>query len=1516
MEQAKEKKIFTGKIKRFLWRTAKFSLVITLSLLITLIILIQFPSFQTWVGKQASTYYSNKLKTKIKIEKVYLSFFYEVKLEGIYVEDLHKDTLLYCKSLDVHIVDFSLKKEFLEINTVYLKNSTSKIIKYKQEENFNYQFIVNYFVSKDTTPKDSSKFNILYGKLVLDNVNFTFQNINDTSLIKGFNYSNIKITDLHASLKDFVFEKDTLHFKVENLTMKEKCGFELKELNALIKIAQDEIRFDSLKLVTSNSYLHGSVAFTQEINNNFSDFVNKVAMNITLKDTSKVSATDISYFVPQIIGLKEVINLEGKIRGTVNNLSGTKMKIKFGKKTEFVGDFKIVDITEPEQFYLHFNIKQLTTNRNDLEKIQIPPYNNINYIQLPQNFSKLGTINYKGTIDGFLSDIAAKGTLKTAIGILSTDIGVSNIGVKNKLLAYHGKIQTKLLNIGNFLQIPNLGTITASIQIEGEGTQLNNLNAKISGDISQIDYNKYNYAKLKLDGAFNNKKFIGTVDLKDPNADLNFNGIVNFNDKLPDLDFITTINHFDLKKLHLITGSDSVNNLTSQIAINLKGSNLDNLSGRINFDNTNYQVNEKNYNLNSFDLKLDQETPDKIIKLTSSVLDLKIEGSYKASNLLACINKYIDKYYPTTSKQSINKKEVQYVDKFNYKIKIKKLGIINGLIAPDLMIAPGTTVEGNFDAVVNELSLNGHTDYINYKTYELKNWDIKANSLANSIEINTTIDKAWMSDSLFLLNLKLNTKSYNYKSDFKLNWDNKSVRKNSGDWEGNIIFSKKDLDLHFSKMQVYIADSLWILNDSTDHITFDTTGKINFRMVHLKNMNQEINLGGSISKNPIDKLTFEFKDFKLDQLNPLITSSELKLKGLLTGNANLIDFYNKTIFTSDFNFADLFINQKKLGNGEVKNTYNSSKDIVTLDGFFSNGMAGFINGKKENNIEFTGYYYPGQKEDNINLNLKLKAIDITLFQPYLKGILTFSKGLIDGNASIKGSTAKPIITGKLNLVDITNMRIDYLNTFYRVTGSISIFPNRIQFGSDSTGNTDTQNPIRLYDLENHEATMWGNIFHDNFKVSKLDFDLSTKNFLVLNTSGANNPLYFGKAFVTGNIGLYGNLDYMNLDINVKTEKKTQFNIPLSGPATVAENNYVIFVKSDTVPDNFENLKNDLSGINMNFNLDVTPDAEVQLIFDSKAGDVIKARGDGDISLNINTNGKFEMRGLYTLTDGNYLFSLENFISKKFDIESGSTIKWTGDPLDADINISASYRQRASLSPFFPSDSTRSYAKRVPVNCMLLMRNKLLNPDISFGIQLPTAAEITRQTVMNYINNEQELNRQVFSLLLLKSFVSPLQLSNNATNGDGKVAAAATSSEMLSNQLSNWLSALSTNIDIAVNYQPGSAMSNEQLDLALSKQLFNDRLTIDGNVGVNNGANQKTSNMIGDLVVDYKIYPDGKLRVKGFNKSNDNTQITTQGGPFTQGVGIFYREEFNTVDELYKRYLWWLSKRKKNAAITN
>ena len=384
---------------------------------------------------------------------------------------------------------------------------------------------------------------------------------------------------------------------------------------------------------------------------------------------------------------------------------------------------------------------------------------------------------------------------------------------------------------------------------------------------------------------------------------------------------------------------------------------------------------------------------------------------------------------------------------------------------------------------------------------------------------------------------------------------------------------------------------------------------------------------------------------------------------------------------------------------------------------------------------------------------------------------------------------------------------------------------------------------------------------------------------------------------------------------------------MAGPEEVSDNGFIRFVKIDSVNKKSHGTKNDFSGISLKFNLEATPDAEVQILFDAKAGDAIKARGAGNINMNINTLGGFEMFGTYTIIDGSYLFTLENVINKKFDIDEGSTIQWSGDPLNANINIAATYKQRTSLSVFFPqtqtgdlnsatgsSSSTTSSDnnKRYPVNCKLYMRDHLLNPDITFGIELPTVSEVIRSQVMGYINNEQELNRQVFSLLLLRTFVTPLQLQNQSGVSAGG-AVGNNASELLSNQLNGWLSNFTKAVNLGLNYRPGGATSNEELDVALSTQLLNDKLTIDGNVGVNNNNQTKTSTLIGDLNVNYKLTQDGKIQLKAFNRSNDNFQIATLGGQFTQGAGVFYREEFNSVSDLYKRYINFLHRKKKKAA---
>ncbi len=1226
-------------------------------------------------------------------------------------------------------------------------------------------------------------------------------------------------------------------------------------------------------------------------------------MKLQLTDSSKIGSNDLALFVPDLNGMNETVYLSGKFRGTVNDLNGSKISLKYRDNTEFNGDLSLTEVTDPDQLFIHCDIKSLTTSYSDLSKLQLPGADPDQMANSLSSLIPLGKMSYKGKIDGFLSDIAAKGTFKTAIGSVSTDIGVSNIAVEDKKLSYHGKVKTNSFHLGRMLRVKELGAITANLTLDGEGTTMKDLRAVIKGQVNALTYNNYNYQNLSLAGEFKDKKFTGNFELHDQNADLDFYGTINFNDKYPDMDFIATVNKLELNQLHFINTKDTTNSISSQIAITVKGNNIDNLTGRINFDNTIYQLNSKQYKLSTFDLILEQDSIEKSIKLNSNIAEVRVAGRFNITELPNCFRQYLEKYFPTMITEKKIPSGVKYKDRFTYRVKVKKFSIINELILPQLMIANGTILEGEFNAAASELSLSGNSSLIEYQKYQLRNWFITANSLTRSIEINTGVERAMLSDSLYVGNFRLSAQSFDSKSSFQISWDNKTKLKYAGNLDGDINFSNKQVDVQMKKVEVFIADSMWALADTISHIKMDTSGIVTLKGLKFINRSQQINIDGVISKNPNDDVELELVDFRLGQLNPIIKSAQLKMQGSITGKATISGVLDKVIFASNFDFKNLFLNDKMLGVGKIKTIYDQTKDIVSLEGYFTrNSQLGSIK-----DIDFTGYYYPSKKENNIDVEATMRGLDITMIQPYVKGIITFAPargGAIEGKVFVKGSVAKPEITGRLNLLNVKNLKIDYLNTYYQAVGVINIYPDRIQLGDDN--NND---PVHLYDKDGHEATVWGNIFHDNFKVTKLDFDINAKSFMVLNTSQAQNESYFGKAFVSGNVGIYGNLDYMNMDINLKTEKNTEFNIPLSGPATVSDNDFIIFVQKDTTKQEQNVYNQALSGINLNFNLEATPNAIVRLIFDGKSGDVIQAQGNGNIKMAINTSGKFEMYGLYTLTDGSYQFSLENIISKKFDIVSGSSIKWSGDPLNADINITAEYNQSSSLAPFFPSDSTGLYSKPVRASVLLNMRDKLLTPEISFGVQLPTVDETTRQTVLSYINNEQELNRQVFSLLLLKSFVTPLQLSNQGVGVGAGAAAGRTSSEMLSNQLSNWLSQLSTNVDISVNITP------EQMEVALSKQLFNDRLSIDGNVGVNNSSGQKTSNMIGDIQVEYKVYTDGKFRVKGFNKSNDNTQISTLGGPFTQGMGIFYREEFNTIDELYEKYLGWLSK-KKDATNTN
>ena len=1491
------------KVSRFIWRSIKITVLALLILLISVFFLLQLPKVQTYLGKEASAYLSKKLKTRIDIKAVNVDFLKTINLEGIYVEDLHGDTLLYGGKIGCAIKFYSLKTRQLEVDLTELDNITCKLIYYKGTHDLNFQFIADYFASpttkKDTTTKPSAEFKLGYGNLNLSNVRFVYKDLDYTDIPKyGMDVEDIEVNNIFAKFSNIRVAGDSIKVQITDLSAVERSGIRIKKLNAEATFSSKGIKADKLLLITNNSYVHGSYYMLTDSFSDYNNYLTAVDMHANFLDSSYVDFADIAYFAEDLEGLHQRININGYVKGTVDNLSSDNLSISTLKHTSFKGHVIMKGLPNLDTTFMQIEAENFTTNYVDLKQIPMYPFTKKETISsIPENIAKLGTIDFKGKGEGFATDLFVEGKLTTALGNATMHATMGQN--KEKEIAYGGTFKTDKFNIGKFIGAKYIGEIAIDAKVTGSGTELNNLQEEIDGTMPFVEFNGYKYHNLTINGDLKKKQFNGNFIAKDTNATFNFIGNFDLTQKIPQAKFTADVKRLDLYKCNLYK-LDTTNVVSGKVTLSINGNTIDDVNGTLQAQKVQFIKSDGIITLENTDVVLTQNTSENSLQMISSIADASVSGKFKLTTLQKSAGDFLHYYYPMFFDGTVkNKKTKLNTDNLILKIRVKDFKPVATFFKVPLEISNGTLLQGTFDAQSNLLKVSGLSDQITYNKTPVKDWFLTISTNNNQVYFNTGFKQIDLTDSIYVGNFNFETHSANNKSDFLLTWNNNSLHKNSGEIDGKVLFTKNSLDVDLGKFLIYAEDSLWQMTGS-DQISMDSSSTLNFHDLVFTNNNQQVKIEGKISNNPKEQLLLNFQNFKLNQLNPLLVHSDANLQGTLTGTANFADVYHQLVFTTALEFKKLQINNTEIGAGELNSFFDKNRNQVSLNGFFKRDF-GKISEENYNNIRFDGYYYPTIKDTSINIDVHLYQFAINTLQPILKGIFTLDKGTATGNINLKGNLTKPAISGVVELEDVHNFKIDYLNTSYDVSGKIQLYPGQIEF----------QNMV-LTDIYKNKATLTGNIFHDNFTNMKLDFDVNAKKFMALNTNALQNSLFYGKAFCTGNVGLYGSVNDLTFDINAKTEKGTQFIIPLASPSEVSDNGYIRFVKPDSTGKN-DSIKNTLAGIKLNFNLEATPDAEVQIILDAKGGDGIKARGKGNINMNINTNGDFEMYGLYTITEGSYLFTLQNIINKKFDIDDGSSIRWSGNPYDADINVTATYKQRTSLAPFFPESSTENTSaggdnnKRYPVNCKLYLKDKLTAPGISFGIELPTVSEVIRSQVMGYINNEQELNRQIFSLLLLRTFVTPLALGAGGVNAGN--AAGSNATEMLSNQLSGMLSKFTKAFNLGFNYRPSSAVSNQEIDVALSTQLFNDKLSVDGNVGVNNSAATKSSTLIGDLNVDYKLTKDSKVHVKAFNRSNDNFQIATLGGQFTQGAGIFYREEFNTLAELYRHFLHKKGKKK-------
>jgi hypothetical protein len=720
---------------------------------------------------------------------------------------------------------------------------------------------------------------------------------------------------------------------------------------------------------------------------------------------------------------------------------------------------------------------------------------------------------------------------------------------------------------------------------------------------------------------------------------------------------------------------------------------------------------------------------------------------------------------------------------------------------------------------------------------------------------------------------------------FNLLWDNKDKALNKGNFTAKGYISRKEdqkpiLIIDIDSSEVYSRNNLWKIHQST--ISFDSTA-VDFDKVTITNKKNYYLVDGIISENASDTLRLEFNGIELSPLNHIVEKGEKEgsrinydLKGTLNGNILLSNVKKSPLLESNLTLKGFSLLGGEYGDISLISSWSTSRNVVELSA--SNNLLGV------KNMDIKGTYDP--KSAIFNIDARTSKLPVDALNPLLSFFASGIKGAVSGKVNLKGGKDKLFLTGAV-LAENTSVRINYLNTKYKINDTIRFDKNGIKFKN-----------VKMTDEKGNLATISGSVNHNSFNNFTADLTINVKDCMVLNTQAKDNELFYGTAYATGVATIKSIANLVSFDISARTGKNTRFFIPLNSGLSVSEHSFVTFSAPDSVKIK-EVLRSERaaavqptgSGMELNFDLDVTPEAEVQLLIDPKAGDVIKGQGTGKLNISLDRKGIFKISGDYVIDDGEYLFTLGNVLNKRFDVENGGKVAFNGDVQNAEIDLKATYRNlKTSLYPILHEER---YNERIPVEPQLNLSGKLFNPVVGLDIYLPNADEETRSLFQNSITTEEEQSRQFLYLLVMNSFYEDPSMSSSSgsTTSTGTSAMAVTTTEMLSNQLSNWLSQIYNDFDIGFVYRPGNRdINSQELQVALSTQLLNDKVVVNGNFDFRGPNNSYGNPITGDFDVEYKITE--KIRFKVFNRFNN--PYTGRGAPYTQGLGLFYKQDFNKL----------------------
>ncbi|MDO9580914.1 MAG: translocation/assembly module TamB domain-containing protein [Bacteroidales bacterium] len=1465
----------------------------------SLYLLLKNPNIQTFLVNRITRHISNGIKSSITVGKIEYKFFNRLVINDILIKDKNNDTLLFSQKITAGIKRIDIRNRSFRLGRVILLKPTVAFI-----TDSTGLMNISWYINMLRNPADSGKKN--QTKFSIDQIDISdarFHLINHAGLPgkSRIDFNNMNLNSINGIIEDLRILDDSTTFNIYNLGFKESSGFMISRMSSSVVVAKQSIYLNSVNLNCDSSIINISkLSLQPDSSSSFKNFTEEVKLEILL-GKSLIHTSDLQYFVPFAEGINESAWLSGRIFGTISELRGRNIKLTYRDYTNLDCDFDFSGLPSIENTFLFVGVNSLKTNAKDVEKINIPGKG---HITIPDFLYNLGDISFDGSFTGFTTDFVTYGKISTNQGNIRTDISFRPDEANRYRI--NGLLKGTNVNLGELTgNTELLGKLSMQTNVDGYAYSFKKFAANLTGKIDSIELNKYIYRNIDLNGFFTEKTWDGNIKIVDDNLNMDLLGMLNFSRELPEFDFTLNIAKANLFALNL-DKDDSTAAITMLITSNFKGNNIDNLDGEIKLLNSNIIKYNNNLELYDFSIKTFTDNNQPVLSLRTDFVDADIRGYYNFAAIGDLINSTLATLMPSQFTMPSLSDELQK-NNFTFEINFKNTDKINDFFRTGILMSDKSYINGAIfpDSLI---TIGGKTNSLTIKNNTFKDFSLNAiiSGSELTLDINSSSLKLLGQSELKGFSVDFTTKPDNFI--FRVDWDKKDKTMNRGNFIARGTIAKDTsktenatLTVNIDSSDVYSQNNLWKVSQSTIRID---TSSININELYISNNDRYYLIDGSVSKDPADTLHLDFNDIDISPLNFLVNRRRgndpnmipINFKGNLNGKILLNNVYNNLLLESNINVDNFSLLGSEYGTISVVSDLDLAKKIININA--SNNLDGV------KMIDITGYYDPEFKK--INLTANVTKLPIDALNPLLKVFASNISGLASGKVNLTGEPKKLVLKGSVMAED-ASMKIDYLQTTFKLNDSIRFDKNGIKFNS-----------VRLTDEKGNIATLSGSVNHTNFKDYKADLiiNISESNeCLVLNTKPKDNQLFYGTAYASGVTTIKSRPNSISFDISAKTGENTKFFIPLNTGLSVSEYSFITFVDSNTDTKSEVSTENmniilppappKQTGMDLNFDLEVTPDAEVQIIFDSKAGDVMKGHGSGDLNINLDQKGDFKISGDYIIEDGDYLFTLGNILNKSFSVENGGKILFNGDLDNAEIDIKAIYKLRASLYEILQDDE---FKERIPVECQLELSGKLFNPIVGFDIYLPTADERTRTGLRNAISSEEELSRQFLYLLVMNSFYYE---SSPTTTGTS--AMAVTTTEMLSNQLSNWLSQISNDFDIGFVYRPGTKdINSQEVQVALSTQLLNDKVVLNSNFDVRGTSNtaDNTNQITGDFDAEVKITK--KIRFKVFNRFNN--PYTGKLAPYTQGVGIFYKQDFDKFSDLFRKKVNPYVKKKEETMV--